>query len=256
MKNYGRFWLPLLLVAALSLPVLAQQNNTTGGGKYDQQIQDEVNKYLQSHKEYQGVHATVQDGVVSLTGTVPLLIHKYDIDKKIHGIDHVQGVRNQIDVASNVPDSELEKKLADRLRYDRVGYGVAFNALQLAVNNGIVTVSGEVHDYPSRDSALSIIETTPGVKGVVDNIKVSPTSNFDDELRVRLYQAIYGNPTLSRYAMDPQKPIRIVVDNGHVTLYGVVDSQLDKQVAETQAKSVPGVFSVDDKLIVAGQGQK
>jgi hyperosmotically inducible periplasmic protein len=53
--------------------------------------------------------------------------------------------------------------------------------------------------------------------------------------------------------MDPQKPIRIVVQNGHVTLYGVVDSQMDKQLAETQARSVPNVFSVDDKLVVAGQ---
>jgi len=43
------------------------------------------------------------------------------------------------------------------------------------------------------------------------------------------------------------------VENGHVTLYGVVNSQMDKQIAETQAKSVPNVFSVDDKLVVAGQ---
>jgi osmotically-inducible protein OsmY len=59
---------------------------------------------------------------------------------------------------------------------------------------------------------------------------------------------------LSKYALDPQKPIRIIVDNGHVTLYGVVDSQMDKQIAETQARSVPNVFSVDDKLVVAGSG--
>ncbi|MBV9343265.1 MAG: BON domain-containing protein, partial [Acidobacteria bacterium] len=61
---------------------------------------------------------------------------------------------------------------------------------------------------------------------------------------------------LSKYALDPQKPIRIVVDNGHVTLYGVVDSQMDKQIAVSQARSVPNVFSVEDKLVVAGQGVK
>src|SRR5205814_6401319 len=102
-------------------------------------------------------------------------------------------------------------------------------------------------------SALSIVETTPGVKDVVDNINVLPTSPMDDDIRLRVAQAIYGNSTLSRYAQDPQKPIRIIVDNGHVTLYGVVDSQMDKQLAEPQAKSVPNVFSVEDKLVVAGQ---
>jgi osmotically-inducible protein OsmY len=143
--------------------------------------------------------------------------------------------------------------LADKLRYDRVGYGIAFNALGLNVQNGVVTVAGDVRDYPARDSALSIIETTPGVKDVVDNINVLPTSPMDDDIRLRVARAIYGNTALSRYAIDPAKPIRIIVDNGHVTLYGVVDSQGDKQIAEMQARSVPNVFSVENKLVVAGQ---
>jgi len=79
---------------------------------------------------------------------------------------------------------------------------------------------------------------------------------MDDDIRLRVARAIYGNSSLSKYALDPAKPIRIVVDNGHVTLYGVVDSQMDKQIADTQAKSVPNVFSVDDKLVVAGSGIK
>jgi osmotically-inducible protein OsmY len=139
--------------------------------------------------------------------------------------------------------------LANKLRYDRVGYGIAFNAIALEVKNGEVTLSGNVHDYPSRDSAIAIVESTPGVKDVSDNIEVAPTSIFDDELRLRLYRAIYGSSVLRKYEIDPQKPIRIVVDNGKVTLYGVVDSAMDKQIAGTQANSVPGVFSVDNQLI-------
>src|SRR5581483_10957946 len=180
-----------------------------------------------------------------------------DADKKAHGIDHVQAVRNNIQVDGNVPDEQLQSKLADKLRYDRIGYGVMFNSLSLGVHDGIVTVSGNVHDYPSRDSALAIVESTPGVKGVVDEITVAPTSGFDDELRVRLARAIYGDPVMTKYRIDPQAPIRIVVENGHVTLAGVVNSQLDKQIAETRAKTVPGVFSVDDQLMVSGaQKQK
>lgn len=155
-----------------------------------------------------------------------------------------------------MPDEQLRQKLADRLRYDRVGFGIAFNVLTLDVKDGVVTLGGTVRDYPGKDSAVGVVETTPGVKDIVDNIEVAPTSIFDDELRMKLYRAIYGAPTLGRYEMDPQKPIRIVVENGKVTLYGVVDSALDKQIAGTQANSVAGVFSVDNQLIALSEVKK
>jgi len=225
-----------------------------GRGRYDQQIQQEVTKVLQSKDKWKGITASTDDSIVTLQGSVKLLVDKLDAGKKVDKQDHVQGLRNHVDVEGNVSDQQLQQQLADKLRYDRVGYGIAFNALGLNVQNGVVTIAGDVRDYPARDSALSIVETTPGVKDVVDNINVLPTSPMDDEIRLRVARAIYGHNTLSRYANDPQKPIRIIVDNGHVTLYGVVDSQMDKQLAETQARSVPNVFSVDDKLMVAGQG--
>ena len=70
----------------------------------------------------------------------------------------------------------------------------------------------------------------PGVKDVVDNIKVSPVSGFDDRIRISALRAIYRDPVLGRYASDPAKPIRIVVDNGKLSLYGTVatrDGQAD-----------------------------
>jgi len=229
------------------------QNSQVGTGRNDQQIQQEVTKVLQSKDKWKDITASTDDGIVTLQGSTKLLVDKIDAARKVDKQEHVLGVRNHIDVEGNIPDQQLQQRLADKLRYDRVGYGIAFNSLNLNVQNGIATVSGDVRDYAARDSALSAVETTPGVKDVVDNINVLPTSPMDDDIRIRVAQAIYGNSVLSRYAQDPQKPIRIIVDNGHVTLYGVVDSQMDKQLAETQAKSVPNVFSVDDKLIVAGQ---
>ncbi|HZP18021.1 MAG TPA: BON domain-containing protein, partial [Terriglobales bacterium] len=232
------------------------QTARVGTRRYDAQIQQEVTKLLQSKDKWSGITASTDDAIVTLQGTAKLLIDKLDAGKKVNKLDHVAGVRNHIEVEGNVPDQQLQEKLSDKLRYDRVGYGNAFNALGLKVQDGVVTISGDVHDYPSRDSALALIETTPGVKDVVDNINVLPASPMDDDIRIRVARAIYGNSALSKYALDPQRPIRIVVDNGHVTLYGVVDSQMDKQIAEMQAKSVPNVFSVDDKLVVAGSGTK
>jgi hyperosmotically inducible periplasmic protein len=244
------------IVAILFSVCVWAQTSQTGTGRYDAQIQQEVTKLLQSKDKWKGITAYTDDGIVTFQGQVKVLIDSLDAAKKVSKLDHVQGVRNHADVEGKVSDAQLQKELADKLRYDRLGFGSAFNNLALGVNNGVVTVSGDVIDYPSRDSALAIIETTPGVKEVIDNINVLPTSPMDDQLRLQVARTIYGHATLSRYAIDPQRPIRIVVNNGHVTLYGVVDSQMDKQIAETQAKSVPGVFSVDDKLIVAGQGVK
>jgi osmotically-inducible protein OsmY len=247
----------ICLTTAILFAVCAwAQNSSVGTGRYDQQIQQDVTKVLNSKDKWHGVTASTDDAIVTLQGTTKLLIDKLDLQKKVNGIDHVSGVRNHVEVETTVPDDQLQKQLADKLRYDRVGFGIAFNNLGLNVQNGVVTVTGDVHDYPSRDSAIAIAETTPGVKEVVDNVNVLPTSPMDDDIRLRVARAIYGNSTLSRYAMDPQRPIRIVVENGHVTLYGVVDSQMDKQIAETQAKSVPNVFSVDDKLVVANNQQK
>lgn len=243
--------LVLIVTVLFAMSVLAQ-SGAVGTGRYDQQIQQDVSKVLQSKDKWKGITASTDDAIVTLEGSVKLLIDKLDAAKKVDKIERVQGVRNHVEVGGNVPDEQLRQQLADKLRYDRVGYGIAFNAIALGVQNGVVTLSGDVRDYPARDSALAIAETTLGVKEVVDNINVLPTSPMDDDIRIRVARAIYGNSTLSKYALDPQKPIRIVVENGHVTLYGVVDSQMDKQIAAMQAKSVPNVFSVDDKLMVAG----
>jgi len=76
---------------------------------------------------------------------------------------------------------------------------------------------------------------------------------MDDQTRLQVARAVYGYPSLSKYAIDPAKPIRISVQNGHVELYGTVDSKADKDTAFLRANGVPGVFSVKNYLEVAGQ---
>jgi len=88
---------------------------------------------------------------------------------------------------------------------------------------------------------------------VVDEIEVDPTSMMDDQIRMQVARAVYGYGTLNKYAIDPGKPIRISVQNGKVELYGVVDSQSDKETAFLRANGVPGVFSVKNYLQVANQ---
>jgi osmotically-inducible protein OsmY len=171
----------LFLAICLSL-TLSTATPQKPVGRYDGQILEDVNKYLQSKKEFQGVRGSVQDQIVALEGTVNLYIDRVNLEKKVKKIKNVDGIRNHVQIQSNVPDQQLQQTLADRLRYDRVGYGIAFNALTLEVKDGVVTLGATVHDYPSKDSAVAVAATTPGVKDIVDNIEVAPTSIFDDEL--------------------------------------------------------------------------
>ena len=85
----------------------------------------------------------------------------------------------------------------------------------------------------------------------MDNqIEVLPLSPMDDGIRMQMFRAIYQYPTLQKYELGVQKPIRIIVKNGHVTLEGIVDSEGDKNIAGVRANSVPGVFSVANDLEV------
>lgn len=245
-------------LAQTATPANTNETNTAQrsgrGGAYDQQIQKEVTDELKKHDNLKNVRATVEDGIVTLQGNVDLFSAKDEAFRKIRNKEHVQGVRNQIAVAGKqVPDPELREKLADKLRYDRIDQGITFNNFNLAVQNGIVTISGQARTPTDAASALSIVENTPGVRDVVDNIDVLPASTFDDDIRVRVARAIYGDPVMQKYAIDPQAPIRIVVDRGKVTLYGMVQSPGDKQIAEMRARQVPNVFSVTNNLAVAGQ---
>lgn len=205
--------------------------------------------------QYKNVEVNVDaNGIATLSGTVNLYEYKADADRTVHKVKGVTAVRNDIEVAGpTVPDSQLQKTLGEKLAYDRVGYGNVFDAITLQVKNGVVTLGGSALDYPSRDSALGVVSTTPGVKDVIDEISVDPLSPMDWRTRIAVARAVYGFPSLNKYAIDPAKPIRIAVQNGNVALYGVVDSEADKDAAYIRASGVPGVFSVKNYLQVANQ---
>jgi hyperosmotically inducible protein len=240
------------LAVIMALLVLLSMTAMASTGRYDQQIQQTVSHKLHDAKQMQSVNSSVEDGIVTLTGTVNLYQDKLDAAKKTKKLANVTGVRNDIAVAGEtVPDAQLQQKLAKKLAYDRVGYyDNAFNYLALSVKDGVATINGDTLNDVAKDSALAIVARTPGVKDVVNEVTVLPVSLFDDSIRVRTARAIYRDSVLGRYAIDPVHPIRIVVDNGHVTLYGTVESAMDKTIAGMRASAVPGAFSVENKLVV------
>jgi osmotically-inducible protein OsmY len=246
--NLKRLVGSLLAMGLLSTVLVAE----TAASRYDNQLQSAVAQKLASKSQYNNVQTSVEDGVVTLTGTVDLYQRKLDAAKLARKTQNAQGVRNLITVAGpNVPDAQLEDKLATKLTYVRSGYDSTFDYFALGVKDGVVTVEGQDRTGVGRDEAMAEIASMPGVKDVIDNVSIAPTSPFDDSVRLRALRAIYGDPVLSKYGMDPARPIRIIVANGHVTLYGSVDSTMDKNVAGIRAGGVFGAFSVENKLQVS-----
>jgi hyperosmotically inducible protein len=143
----------------------------------------------------------------------------------------------------------LEKRVAHEL--NMLPYVNAFDYMTFTVDaNGVVTLNGEVTNPTLKGDAGNVVKHVAGVESVNNQIEVLPVSFFDNGLRVRLFRTIYGYPTLQRYSLGVNKPIRIIVKNGHVTLLGYVDNNADKVIAGIRANGVPGVFSVDNQLQV------
>jgi osmotically-inducible protein OsmY len=254
-----RFVLPAVLFAGTLLFVpLGSSAAVSGSGARAQAEQESpavsAAEARLNKSQFKDVKVSVDNGIATLSGTVNLYEYKADAGKRVQKAKGVEAVRNLIQVGGpSVPDAELQAKLLEKLTYDRVGYGNTFNSISLAVENGVVTLAGHARTDVDKDSALALVATHSGVKDVVDEIEVDPVSMMDDQTRMAVARAVYGYASLNKYAIDPAKPIRISVQNGHVELYGVVDSQSDKDVAFLRANGVAGVFSVKNYLQVAGQ---
>jgi hyperosmotically inducible periplasmic protein len=152
-------------------------------------------------------------------------------------------------------DGSAPQDLASQVRHKLVmlPYYSVFDDLSYKVENGVVTLQGDVTQPVVKNDAASTVKHLAGVTQVINNIRVLPLSSFDNRIRLAEYRAIYGFGGLYRYAMGTQPAIHIIVDNGHVTLVGVVDREGDKDMANIRANGVSGVFSVTNNLRVVEQ---
>jgi osmotically-inducible protein OsmY len=250
----ARHALTLALAAGLALGSQVVTPRASYALGQNAQTDNNIQAQLQNElKKYKNIQISVKNGVVDLEGTVNDFATKEEIDKKAHRTKNVVAVRNKLQIAGagEMSDAQLQQKIVQKLQYDRVGYGNAFNAISVNVQNGVVTLAGNALGPVAADSAVSLVSHFPGVQDVINNIQVDPLSPMDDRSRLQVYRAIYGYPSLQKYSLDPAQPIRITVVNGNVTLNGVVNSQADKNVAGIRANSVPGIFKVTNNLQVA-----
>jgi hyperosmotically inducible periplasmic protein len=130
-----------------------------------------------------------------------------------------------------------------------------FDNIAFKLNGYDVVLIGQVTRGSLKDDAERVVKRIEGVERVANQIEVLPTSINDDRLRRDLFNAIYRYGPLQHYGVGSNRPIRIIVNRGHVTLEGVVDRQSDKNLAGIRANGVAGVFSVQNNLMVPGKGR-
>jgi hyperosmotically inducible periplasmic protein len=169
---------------------------------------------------------------------------------------------------------EVQKKLAGLTNYS------VFDWITFGFHGKTVVVKGYASRPILKSDVTNALKGISGVESVDNQIEVLPLSNNDDRIRAAVYNRIYTQPALRKYnanqgtvgqatgpggrsvasmaggiTNDPPRgfhAIHIIVKNGNVTLYGVVNNDGDKAIAGMQANSAPGAFSVDNDLIVQG----
>lgn len=156
-----------------------------------------------------------------------------------------------------VPAQRNDSQLSERIRHELVMlpyYGV-FDNLSYEIDGGTVTLSGQVVRATTRSSAERVVKRLAGVTRVVNNIEVLPLSGFDARIRTATYRSIARTAGLHRYLQGANPSLHIVVNNGRVTLEGVVSNSSDRTLAYMAANQVPGVFSVMNNLRVEGESR-
>jgi hyperosmotically inducible protein len=172
------------------------------------------------------VQVAVKDGVVTLDGFTLTVDARRDAEKAAGKESKRVESRLVVRPEEAVSDAQVQERVADAiLREPR--YGV-FDSIGVAVQDGVVVLGGSVHQPWLKDSFDRRVAEIDGVRDVKNEIRVAPASINDDRLRVQLYARIYGDDMFVRYANWAEPPIRIVVENGRVTLTGVVNSPVEQ----------------------------
>ena len=145
------------------------------------------------------------------------------------------GVAGAADKKAAGPETDAD--LANGVRHEIAMYAnySIWDDVGIQVTNGAVHLSGVVLDPAKKVVIDRLAQHVAGITQVQNDIRVLPASSEDDRLRLQVARAIYGDPSMHMYAVLPWKPIHILVENGHVTLAGVVNNQLDKQIAGIRA---------------------
>jgi osmotically-inducible protein OsmY len=213
----------------------------------DAQVQSDVLAELKWDARVQPneIGVSVKDGVVTLTGYVDSYTKKWAAEERAHRVRGVKAVANDIEVrlssTAERTDTDIAQAVVRALEWDAF---VPIEKLDVTVSKGWVTLRGEVEWQYQKADAERVTRRIQGVKGVSNLVVVKPRAT-PDEVKKKIEQA------LLRSAEIDAKNIAVEVDGSKVILKGTVRSWAEKQEAERQAWSAPGITSVDNRITIS-----
>jgi hyperosmotically inducible periplasmic protein len=246
MRNKGwnyRWNVTLLLAVLITVPMLQAQTVS------DTDLLQTVQAQISSEKYGKDIQVGVDAGVVTLNGTVATLEQKERIWKTVTKIAGVTGAKNNLQIAAAAGDQQLAEAAAHAVRM--YSYYSIFDNVEILADNGVLTLKGQVIT-PWRKADLGArMKSVAGVREIQNALEVLPVSPYDDQIRLRVARAIFGDPGLIRYGLGANPSIHIIVQNGNVRLTGVVMNAMDKALAERAARFAAIYFGFTNDLRIA-----
>jgi osmotically-inducible protein OsmY len=232
----------LLLSASTSLAAQRAISDEAIGRLVTQRLVD---------KDITRVSVAVASGIVTLRGTVPTLWAKQRAIEEAGKVNDVISVVSELTVPRGESDERIAEEVAARLQ--RYVFFTIFDDADVEVHSGVVTLKGRVTMPYKAEAFADLAAHVRGVQDVRNEVRTLPVSLFDDQLRYAVAREIYGDSLFSRYAIDTNPPVHIIVEHGNVTLTGVVSSEVERRKAEAIARSTFSVMSVTNKLRIEGE---
>jgi osmotically-inducible protein OsmY len=188
------------------------------------------------------IGVAVEDGIVTLTGEVSSFAEKWNAERAAERVEGVRGIVNKIEVkiVGDYSDTDIAREAADALRWNLM---VPPGKVIPKVENGYITLTGEVNYDFQRRAAEKAVRYIPGVRGVINLITIKPKVE-PKEIKEKIEEA------LKRMATVDAENIRVEVQGSEIILRGTVRSWAERHEAEKAAWSAPGVTSVKNYITV------
>ena len=192
----------------------------------------------------QHIGVAVEEGVVTLTGHVGSYVERLAAEKAVKRVKGVRAIAEEIEVRfagdKKTSDDQIARRALDVIAWDST---IPKDKIQIKVQNGFVTLAGEVDWFYQRDDAEAAVRKLTGVKGLSNEIKVKPQVRGTD-IKQRIETALRRNAEVEADA------IKVTVQEGRVILDGKVKAWYERELAERTAWSAPGVISVEDRISI------
>lgn len=246
-----RWGLIVMMLVMVSMFFASNTFAATHNAKTDEAVKTLLMNWFENHgvTKNANIQVQVQNDTITLTGVVSTIAQEEQAVQDANKLGEGYTVVNELTVqAKYVENQALFDSVAAAI-HKHVFYSI-YDWVTIKADNGVVTLKGWVYEPWHRKQFLHAAAKVPGIKELVDSIRILPVSFLDDQIRHQAAELIYDSPTYDQYTYAFYPPIHIIVDHGDVSLYGVAATQNEKAWITNQIAVNTQAFKVSNYLEV------